>query len=116
LRLLYQEQTEAVFMDDNTFEQITVPLEQIQDCVKWLKEQILYTIILYKGSVIEIIPPTFMELTITETAPGARGDTTGRVLKPAKLETGANIQIPIFINEGDKIKVDTRTCEYVSRA
>ena len=79
-------------------------------------EEIVYQTIFYKGVVIEVIPPTFMEMTITETPPGIRGDTaSGRVLKPATTETGAKIQVPIFVEEGEKIKVDTRTCEYVSR-
>ena len=79
-------------------------------------EEVIYQVIFYKGAVIEIIPPTFMEMKVTETSPGVRGDTaSGRVMKPAVTETGAKIQIPIFVEEGEKIKVDTRTCEYVSR-
>lgn len=80
-------------------------------------EEVPFQVIFYKGSVIEITPPTFMEMKVTETTPGVRGDTaSGRVLKPATTETGAKIQIPIFVEEGEKIKVDTRTAEYVSRA
>jgi elongation factor P len=73
-------------------------------------------VIFYKGAVIEVIPPIFMEMKVVETSPGLRGDTSGRVLKPATTETGAKVQIPIFVEEGEKIKVDTRTGEYVSRA
>ena len=116
MRMLYTENDGAVFMDDNTFEQVTADADAIGDNSNWLKEDVLYDIIFYKGNIIEIIPPTFMELKVTETTPGARGDTaSGRVLKPATLETNASIQIPIFINEGEAIKVDTRTGEYVSR-
>ncbi|PIS01487.1 MAG: elongation factor P [Chlamydiae bacterium CG10_big_fil_rev_8_21_14_0_10_35_9] len=116
LRLLYQEQEGAVFMDDNSFEQVTVPFSVIKDNKQWLKDDLVYDLIFYKGVVVDLIPPTFMELTITETAPGVRGDTaSGRVMKPAILETGAKVQVPIFIEEREKIKVDTRTCEYVSR-
>ena len=115
MRLLYKDADGIVFMDDESFEQITFPYENTKDVEKWLKEDIVYEIISYKGSPALITPPTFMELKITETTPGERGDTSGRVLKPAKVETDAEIQIPIFINEGDIIKVDTRTGEYVSR-
>lgn len=116
MRLLYKEQDMAVFMCDETFEQINVSLLVLKENVQWLKDDTIYDLIFYKGQVIDLLPPTFMELLITESAPGIKGDTaSGRVLKPAILETGAKIQVPIFINEGDKIKVDTRTAEYVSR-
>jgi elongation factor P len=116
MRLLYKEQEQAVFMDDVSFDQIEIPLSTIADKEIWLKEDILYDIVFYKGSAVDFTPPTFMELLITETAPGVRGDTaSGRVLKPAILETGAKVQIPIFVEEGEKIKVDTRSGDYVSR-
>lgn len=117
MRLLYQEQDGAVFMDDNTFEQVTIPFSVIGDNKDWLLDDTLYEVVLYNDAPIDVMPPTFMELTITQTDPGARGDTaSGRVLKPAILETGAKIQIPIFVEQDEKIKVDTRTGEYVSRA
>ncbi len=78
-------------------------------------EEVLYDVVFYKGQPIDVVPPTFMEMTVTDTVPGARGDTSGRVLKAATTENGAVIQVPIFIEEGQKIKVDTRTGEYVSR-
>jgi elongation factor P len=115
MRLLYKDSDGATFMDDNSFEQITIPMNLIGDQEVWLMEEQLYGIVFYKGEAVDFTPPTFMELLITETAPGARGDSSGRVLKPAKTETGAEIQVPIFIEEGEKIKVDTRTSEYVSR-
>ncbi len=115
MRMLYKESDGAVFMDEKTFDQLTVSLTIIGDKEQWLKEEVEYDIIFYKGEVIDFIPPTFMELAVTETAVGLRGDTSGRVLKPAMTETGAKVQVPIFINEGEKIKVDTRTGEYVSR-
>ncbi len=116
MRLLYVEQDGAVFMNDENFEQVSIPFSIIGESKNWLKEDIVYDIVFFKGQVVEVMPPTFMELTVSETAPGVRGDTaSGRVLKPATLETGAKIQIPIFIDEGEKIKVDTRTTEYVSR-
>ena len=115
MRMLYKENDSAVFMDDNTFEQISVPLNLIGDKECWLLEELLYGITFYKGQPIDLEAPTFIELIVTETAPGIRGDTSGRVLKPAITNSGAKIQVPIFIEEGQKIKVDTRTGEYVSR-
>lgn len=116
MRLIYLEMDAAAFMDDTSFEQVSVPFSVLGNTTQWLQEQVLYDLIFYKGSVIDLIPPTFMELTVTETAPGVRGDTaSGRVMKPAILETGAKLQVPIFINQDEKIKVDTRSGEYVSR-
>jgi len=116
MRMLYREGESVVFMDDQTFEQIHVSNESLADVNLWLKEDLLYTVIFYKGSAVSVQPPTFLELEIVETAPASRGDTvSGRVLKPAVLETGAKVQIPIFVNQGERIKVDTRTGEYVSR-
>ncbi len=116
MRMLYKEQEDAVFMHDVTFEQIHVPLSVIGDNEKWLMEEIPYDLVLYKGNVVDLTPPTFLSMKITKTDPGIRGDTaSGRVLKPAMTETGAKIQVPIFVNEGETIKVDTRTGEYVSR-
>lgn len=116
MRMLYREGSDAVFMHDETFDQVSVPLSVIGEDEAYLKEEVLYDLVFYKGSVVGVTPPTFMELKITETAPGARGDTaSGRVLKPAITETGGKVQIPIFIEEGEVVKIDTRTGEYVSR-
>jgi len=115
MRMLYKDQGEAVFMDDNTYEQLSISLTLIGEREQWLMEEVIYNIVFYKGQPIEVIPPTFMEMKITETAPGIRGDTSGRVLKSAVTESGTKVQVPIFVEEGDKIKIDTRTCEYVSR-
>jgi elongation factor P len=115
MRLVYKEADGAVFMDDKTFDQITISNELIGNNQQWLMDEVIYDVIFYKGAPIELLPPTFMEMTIVDTAPGVRGDTSGRVLKPAVTETGAKVQVPIFIDQGEKIKVDTRTCEYVSR-
>jgi len=115
VRLLYTDQDGASFMDDNTFDQLHVSFDIIGDQKQWLLEEVSYTLIFYKGAPVEVIPPTFMEMNITETAPGVRGDTSGRVLKPATTESGAKVPVPIFVEEGDRIKVDTRTGEYVSR-
>lgn len=116
MRFLYKEPDGAVFMDEKTFDQTTIDNELIGQNGQWLMEEIVYHVIFYKGAPIELVPPTFMEMTIVDTAPGVRGDTaSGRVMKPATTETGAKVQVPIFIEQGEKIKVDTRTCEYVSR-
>jgi len=116
MRMLYREGDAVIFMHDQTFDQVSVPLSIIGNNESYLMEETLYDLIFYKGSVVDVAPPTFMEMKIKETTPGARGDTaSGRVLKPAITETGAKIQVPIFINEGEVVKVDTRTGEYVSR-
>ncbi len=116
MRMLYKESDGIVFMQDETFEQITIPLTTLESIQQWLMDEVVYNIIFYKGEPVEVQPPTFMEMVITQTDPGARGDTaSGRVLKPATTETGAKVQIPIFVEEGTKIKIDTRTGEYVSR-
>lgn len=116
MRLLYKEADGVVFMDEKSFEQITIPFENIGDTAQWLLDDHLYNIIFYNGSPINVEAPTFIEMLITETSPGVRGDTaSGRVMKPALLESGAKVQVPIFVEQGEKIKVDTRTGEYVSR-
>jgi elongation factor P len=116
MRLLYTELENAIFMDDKTFEQLEIPFSIVANNKQWLIDDLIYGIIIYKGTAVEIMPPTFLEMTITETDPGLRGDTaSGRVLKPATLQTGAIVQVPIFVNEGEKVKIDTRTGEYVSR-
>lgn len=117
MRMLYREPDGVIFMDDNSFEQLKIANENIGDVGQWLKEDLLYDIIFYKGVPITLQPPTFLELKIVESAPGVRGDTSsGRVMKPALLETGAKIQVPIFVEQGEVIRVDTRTAEYVGRA
>jgi len=116
MRMLYKEPDGVVFMDESNYEQHKLPLDSIGDVIQWLKEDLTYDIIFYNGQPVSLEPPTFLELKITETAPGVRGDTaSGRVMKPATLETGAKIQVPIFVEEGEVIKVDTRTGDYVSR-
>lgn len=116
MRMLYKEQSQAVFMDETSFEQISIPLENLGDTQNWLLDDQLYSIVFYKGEPINVDPPTFMEMRIVETAPGVRGDTaSGRVLKPAITESGAKIQVPIFVEQDELVRLDTRTGEYVSR-
>ncbi|ANH78693.1 elongation factor P [Candidatus Chlamydia sanziniae] len=116
LRLLYSDQESATFMDDETFEQEIVFWQKLENIKNWLLEDTIYTLILYNNEVVAVEPPIFIELIITETSPGVRGDTaSGRVLKPAVTNTGAKIMVPIFIHEGEVVKVDTRTGSYESR-
>jgi len=116
MRMLYKEADGVVFMDESTFEQVKIPLDNIGDTIQWLLEDLLYDIVFYKGAPVTVEPPTFMEMRIVETMPGERGNTaSGRVLKPAVTESGAKIQVPIFVEQDEIVKVDTRTGEYVSR-
>ncbi len=116
MRMLYKDSDGVVFMDDSSYEQITVLNDKLNDVKQWLMEDLVYEILFYNGDAVAVDPPTFMEMKVSETVPGLRGDTaSGRVLKPAVMESGAKVQVPIFINEGEKVKIDTRTGEYVSR-
>ena len=112
---LYRQGDGYVFMDSKTFEQYEVSGEQGGDIWKYLKDGMICTITLFNGGPIIIEPPTMIELTVTECAPGAKGDTATNVTKPAKVETGAEFTVPGFIKEGNVIKVDSRTGEYVER-
>ena len=104
------------FMDLETFEQLPLNAEQLPDRFKFVKEEMICKIISYKGNVFDVEPPTFVELEVTQTDPGFAVNTATNTLKPATLETGAVIKVPLFINEGDVLKIDTRTDEYLSRA
>lgn len=103
------------FMDPNTFEQIGASDTAVGETAKWIKGQELCTVTLWNGEPLAVSPPNFVELKITETDPGVRGDTAQGGNKPATLETGAVVKVPLFIEEGEVLKVDTRTGEYVSR-
>ena len=103
-------------MDMESYEQIPIDSHVLGDSLKFVKEEMMVKILSYKGSVFAVEPPTFVELEITATEPGVRGDTATNTMKPATLETGAEIKVPLFINVGDKIKIDTRVGEYLSRA
>lgn len=104
------------FMVPDTFEQYTAGATAMGDAAKWLKGQEDCVVTLWNNEPLSITPPNFAILTVTETDPGVRGDTSAGGSKPATLETGAVIRVPLFVNEGDVLKVDTRTGEYVSRA
>ncbi|MBO5726285.1 MAG: elongation factor P, partial [Clostridia bacterium] len=104
------------FMDPESYELVPVNASELGDNFKFVKENMVCKILSYKGKIFGVEPPTFVELQITETDPGFKGDTATNALKPAKLETGAEIRVPLFINEGDMIRIDTRTGEYMERA
>ncbi len=103
------------FMDQETFDMLPIGKDQIGDALKFVKENMVCMILSYKGNVFGIEPPTFVELAIAETEPGFKGDTATGATKPATLETGAVIQVPLFVDGSDIIRVDTRTGEYMER-
>ena len=116
LQYLYEDSGLYNFMDQKSFEQVALNKSQIEDVLKYLQEQIVYTILYFQERPIAVNPPMFLELKVVETQPGVKGDTAqGAGTKPAKLETGLVVQVPLFVNEGEKIKVDTRTSEYIER-
>ena len=104
------------FMDPETYEQIPISPSELDDSFKFVKEQMICKVLSYKGNVFGVEPPNFVELEVTETDPGFKGDTATNATKPAKLETGAEIKVPLFIEEGEIIRIDTRTGEYMERA
>ena len=103
------------FMDPETYELIPIDESALGSNFRFVKENTVCKLVSYKGSVFTVEVPNFMDLEVTETEPGLRGDTATNVTKPATLETGVVIQVPIFVNEGDRVKVDTRTREYLGR-
>ena len=104
------------FMHPESFEQLAADEAAVGEAVKWLKEQDMCTVTLWNGSPISVVPPNHVILTVTETDPGVRGDTSGGGNKPATCDTGAVVRVPLFVDIGDQIKVDTRTGDYISRA
>lgn len=115
MQYLYSDGELYYFMDQETFEQIPLSYENVENAIKFLKENMFAVIKFYKGEAFSVEAPNFVELQVTETEPGLKGNTATNTLKPATLETGAVIQIPLFVNEGDVIRVDTRTGEYMER-
>ena len=103
------------FMDPETFDMVPLNADVLGDAFKFVKENTVCKLLSYKGSVFAVEAPTFMELEVTETEPGVKGDTATNVTKSATLETGAVVKVPLFISEGEKIQIDTRTGEYVGR-
>lgn len=116
MQYLYSDGDLYYFMDNETFEQMPISASVLGDNFKFVKENMVCKVLSYKGSVFGVEPPLFVELIITQTDAGFKGDTATNATKPATLETGAEIKVPLFIEEGEKIKIDTRTGEYLERA
>ena len=115
-RLLYTQDTFYYFMDEESFEEIAVSKNQAEDVRFYLRDQELYTLLLWEERVISIAPPIHMVMDVIETPPGVRGDTAqGSANKPATTDTGFVVNVPLFVDIGDKIKIDTRTGEYIER-
>ncbi len=115
MQYLYSDGDLYHFMDVNTYEQIALNTDTIGDALKFVKENEMVKICSHNGSVFAIEPPLFVELQITETEPGFKGDTATGATKPAVVETGATVYVPLFVEQNDTIKIDTRTGEYLSR-
>ena len=115
MQFLYRQDDELIFMDMTTYEQLQVSTSTTSGKEGFLKDGQECRVLLYKGNPLDIDIPLSLVLEVVETEPGAKGDTVSNVTKPAKLETGIVVQVPIFVNEGDRIKVDTRTKEYLGR-
>ena len=113
---LYTDGDFYYFMDVDTYEQIPLGQDIVEDAMHYVKENTNVTVRFYKGTAFSVEPPNFVVLEVTDTEPGVRGDTATNTLKPATLETGAEIRVPLFINEGEMIRIDTRTGEYMERA
>jgi elongation factor P len=115
LQYLYNDSATYHFMDTDTYEQSELTADFVGEASKWLKENDVATVLIAGGEMIGVEPPMFVELEVTEVDPGFKGDTVQGGTKPAKLETGAVVPVPMFINTGDKIRVDTRDGKYVTR-
>jgi elongation factor P len=102
-------------MNTETYDQITLTAEEVGDALKFVKENEIVKLDSHNGNIFAVEPPMFAELEITETEPGVKGNTATNATKPATVETGATVFVPLFVNTGDKIKIDTRTGEYLSR-
>jgi elongation factor P len=116
LQYLYSDGEFWHFMDPNSYEQLAADVTAVGDAAKWLKEQDLCEVTLWNGVPLVVTPPNFVVLAVADTDPGVRGDTSGGGGKPATLETGAVVRVPLFIEIGDTLKIDTRTGDYVARA
>ena len=116
MEYLYNDGDLYYFMDQESYETVPIDRSKLGDAFRFVKENMVVKILSYKGVIFGSEAPNFVELLVTQTEPGVRGDTATNVTKPATLETGAEIRVPIFINEGEMIRVDTRTGEYMERA
>ena len=115
MQYLYSDGDLFYFMNTETFDQVALNADAIGDALKFVKEQEMVKVCSYNGEVFSVEAPLFVELEITDTEPGFKGDTATGATKPAVVETGATVYVPLFVDQGDKIKIDTRTGEYLSR-
>jgi elongation factor P len=115
MQYLYNDGDLYTFMDVENYEQLELNREQVEDAINFIVENMNVTIRFYKGKAFSVAAPNFVELTITECEPGVRGDTATNVTKQATVETGYTVNVPLFVNEGDRIRIDTRTGEYMER-
>jgi elongation factor P len=116
VQYLYDSGDEVVFMDEQSYEQISLPRETVSDALEYIEPSSSVQLLTVDGRPSGVQMPASVELTVAETEPGVRGDTVSNVTKPAKLATGAVVQVPLFVNQGDRIKVDPREGRYISRA
>jgi elongation factor P len=116
MQYLYDADDEVVFMDQHSYEQMSLPHPTVEDALPYLQPSSTVQILLVNGQPSGVQLPASVELTVAETEPGVKGDTVSNVTKPAKLDTGAVVQVPLFVNSGDRIKVDPREGRYISRA
>ena len=115
MQYLYNDGENYTFMDNNTYEQVELKKEAIQDILPYLLDNMTVKVLSYKGNIFGVEPPTFVELEVTYTEPGIKGSTATGTTKPATVETGASFQVPLFVEIGNKIRIDTRTGEYMER-
>ena len=116
MQYLYNDGELYYFMDQDTYDQVPLTAELVEDAIKYIRENDIATVKFYKDNAFTVEAPNFVDLEVVETEPGVKGDTATNVTKAATVETGAVIQVPIFINEGEKIQIDTRTGEYLGRS
>ena len=116
MQYLYNDGELYYFMDQETYDQIPLTYDLVEDAIKYIRENDTATVKFYKDNAFTVEAPNFVDLEVTETEPGVKGDTATNVTKAATVETGAVIQVPIFINEGEKIQIDTRTGDYLGRS
>jgi elongation factor P len=115
MQYLYKEGDRYCFMDTSSYDQIPVPEANLGDAVNYVKENLVITLSFYKGEAIGVVLPNFVELKITKTEPGIKGDTAQNATKPAELESGYTLQVPLFVEEGEVVKIDTRSGQYIER-
>ncbi len=116
MQFLYKDTEGYIFMDNESYDQISISQDTLGDGSKWLLENMIIEVLMFQGNILGIELPNFVELTVVETEPGVKGDTATGATKQARLETGVSVQVPLFINEGDRLRIDTRTGQYMERA